>query len=221
MKYVLAFQLANVFLGIIICWTTLRITIRFKRKETDELFKVHVQAWFGLIRLQLKVPAIQLADDFPGMQFATELESPQEALDQKKEKINPQTLFQFQKRIRSVRQRIHELHQIMKKFLKTIRVERFEWVSEIGTGDAAETGVLTGICWGVKTSILGLIRSFFTLNTMPRVLIHPDFQHQTFETEVVCMMKMRIGQAILAGLRILLNLRKRRDNKWQSTLFKA
>ncbi|WP_159102330.1 DUF2953 domain-containing protein [Caldalkalibacillus mannanilyticus] len=117
--------------------------------------------------------------------------------------------------------RVHQLHVIAKKFLKNIRLEELIWRSKIGTGHAAETGLLTGVGWGVKSNIIGMFSSYLTLRCVPRISVTPSFNEKKIESNIQCMIRFRIGNAIVAGIRILLNLRKRRDEKWQSTQFRA
>jgi hypothetical protein len=205
----------------IIFFTTVQISIYFKRKGKDDKVKTNFKAWFGLIHIRTEIPVIDFSKDLSGTEYQMEIESPNETIDKTKFKMHPQEIVQVNQRLYNWIKKIHDLHEIVKKFLKTIRLDKLEWRSKIGTGDAAQTGVLTGVGWGFKSSLIGLISSHVTLRKIPRIHVQPLFQEKRLETELECMIRLRIGHAIIAGIRILLNLRKRRDNKWQNTQFRA
>lgn len=221
MEFVFALILSLFTLLTIIFFTTLQISIHFKRNGKDDKVKTNVKAWFGLIDIRTEVPMIDFSEDLSGTESQLNIESPNETIDKTKFKVKPFEIMQLNQRIYHWIKKIHDLHKIAKKFLKTVRLDKLEWHSAIGTGDAAQTGVLSGMGWGVKSSLIGLISSHVTLRALPRIHVQPLFQEKRVETELKCMIRFRIGHAILAGIRILLNLRKRRDDKWQNTQFKA
>jgi hypothetical protein len=202
-------------------FTTVRVTIHLIRKGKDDKVRTNVKAWFGLINIRTETPIIKMAEDLSGTEYQMEMESPNEKIDKVKFKVKPSELLQLQHRIYNWIKKVHALNRIIKKLLKGIRLEQLEWKSAIGTGDAAQTGTLAGISWGVKSNIIGLISNYLTLRAIPRIHIEPLFQEKKLETELKCMIRFRIGYAIFAGIRIVLNLRKRRDKKWQSIPFKG
>lgn len=221
MKFVLALILAFSMLLTIIFFTTIQIHVHAGRKGKDDLIKTRIKAWFGLIRFQNEFSVIKLSEDFSGIIYQMELESPSEPLDQKEFKLTPNETMQLYQRIYNWIKNVYMMNKIIKKFLRSIRVDKFNWRTGIGSGDAAETGTITGIIWGVKASMIGLFSSYVTLRAIPRIHVQPFFNEKRLETEFEGIFRLRIGNAMLAGIRILLNLRKRRDSKWQNTLFKA
>jgi hypothetical protein len=221
LQYILASMLAFLFLLTIIFFTTIRVTVHLIRKGKDDKVRTNIKAWFGLINIRTEVPIVRMSDDLSGTEYQMEMESPNEKLEKLTFKMKPAELLQIQHRIYQWIKKVHALHHIMKRLLKGIRLEQLEWRSSIGTGDAAQTGTLSGISWGVKSNIIGLISNYLTLRTIPRIHIEPLFQEKKLETELKCMIRFRIGYAILAGIRIVLNLRKRRDKKWQIIPFKG
>lgn len=221
MEFVFALILSLFILLTIIFITTLQISIHFKRNGKDDKVKTNIKAWFGLIDIRTEVPIIDFSEDLSGTESQLNIESPNETIDKSEFKVKPSEIMQVNQRIYHWIKKIHDLHKIVKRFLKRVRLDKLEWHSAIGTGDAAQTGVLTGVSWGIKSSLIGLISSYVTLRALPRIHVQPLFQEKRVETELKCMIRFRIGHAILAGIRILLNLRKRRDDKWQNTQFKA
>ncbi|WP_010678427.1 DUF2953 domain-containing protein [Bacillus timonensis] len=92
---------------------------------------------------------------------------------------------------------------ILKSFLKKISITKLEWHSHIGVGDAAHTGVITGIGWSIKGTIVGVISHYLSLKTDPDYSITPSFQRAVSETRLRCMIHFRIGYAMVAGIRMI------------------
>jgi hypothetical protein len=206
---------------IIIYSTTVRVNVHFRRVGSNDIVETEVSAWSGLIHLKSKVPILHFSEDLSGTDVTVELESPSEPLDQAKSKITPRELWRTLHRIHAFVKKVHELHLIAKRFLKKIRLDHLHWSTTIGTGDAAETGTLIGFSWGIKSNIVGILSAYLTLRDFPKLSVTPDFNKKRLETELRCIIRFRIGHAMIAGIRIILNLRKRRDEKWQSTQFRV
>lgn len=206
---------------LILCFTKLRITIESHRLGENDRLKLTITAWFKLINIQTTIPFVKLKENLRGLEYEVDTQSSRNELDEKESSMSFTDLVHRIQRLQEFIQRVYHWHDIAKKLLKGIYLYRLDWKIEIGTGDAAETGVLTGISWGVLSSIIGLFTSYVTLRTIPSIMVQPAFQQKKLETEFRCMFRFRIGNAILAGIRLVLNLRKRRDVKWQSTQFRA
>jgi hypothetical protein len=208
-EYLIAYLLSLILLLTIIAFTTLQIRYFLIRDGKNEYMETNTRAWFGLINLKLKVPLVKLADNLKGTKVHVELESPNEEIQEIKVKITPKRFYRILKQILSFIKRVHDLLKILKIFLKRVRLEQFEWKTKIGTGDAAETGMLAGASWGMKGSIVGMIGSMVSLRTLPTIYVHPLFNEKKITTTLSCMFRFRIGYAMVAGIRIVLNLRKK------------
>ncbi len=46
--------------------------------------------------------------------------------------------------------KLQEVHTIVKDFLKRVKINGWKWHTQIGAGDAASTGIVTGYAWGDK-----------------------------------------------------------------------
>lgn len=199
--------------------TTLYITVHVIKKGKNDKLRFKLKAWFGLIHIRAEVPILQILES--GARIQVEGESTQKKLIKKQKKFTFQDFWSIQYKAQLWLKNVINLQKIAKQFLKTIRLEKLNWHTAIGTGDAAETGVLTGAGWGIKSTILGFVSQYITLRSIPNIHVQPHFQETKVESEFLCMIRFRIGHIIIAGIRMLINLRKRRDTKWQNTPFKA
>lgn len=210
---------------IIILFSSVLIRVFFQRVHNEDHLNIRIRAFFGLIRLQFEVPILKLQQNSPGLDIKTEIESaPHEnTLKTKRKTITPSMIMQ---RMQKVKKRLKEVHGLLdwvKQTLKYVKCDKLTWHSKIGTGDAAETGVLTGLIWGVKTTFLGVGLRMLTLRTVPRVNVIPIYNQRHFHSELECILRIRVGHAILAGIRFVPRFIKGKggEGKWQSILFRA
>nr|WP_246188287.1 DUF2953 domain-containing protein [Metabacillus lacus] len=119
------------------------------------------------------------------------------------DKITKKDVLTDIKDIKELLEHIVTFHEIVKRFFRKVTVTKFEWHSQFGIGDAAATGVLTGAAWSIKGALIGILSSYTRLSVLPALSITPVFVHKDSKTVLHCMIHFRIGNAILAGLRVL------------------
>ncbi len=64
-------------------------------------------------------------------------------------------------------------------------------------------GMISGALWTLKGSIVGLLSHYLKLRQMPNLSVTPHFQFVILQTRLTCIFQLRIGHAILAGLKLL------------------
>jgi hypothetical protein len=102
------------------------------------------------------------------------------------------------------------LHRVVKKFTKKIHVRKLEWITSFGVGDAAHTGMLAGVIWGLKGNFIGLLYHYTQVEMKPKLIVNPLFTQLYSETNIACMLSFRIGHAIIAAIRLLKQWKKLR-----------
>jgi hypothetical protein len=98
---------------------------------------------------------------------------------------------------------------------------QIEWNTVLGAGDAAATGVLTGLVYGVKSVIISVFSHYLTMYTVPRISVQPLWDTKAVRTRFSCRLQFRVVFAAAAGVRILLKIRKGRQRKWQAAPTRA
>ncbi|WP_185955987.1 DUF2953 domain-containing protein [Melghirimyces algeriensis] len=206
--------------------TSVRIQVRYWRKEEKDHLEVYVRLFWGLIRFKSTLPSFRL--DQTGVSFWREQDTRQVSDAKKKGRISLKNIKQFRAKLSRIRRQIasfnHITLEVSRRFLRHVVCERLRWDTSVGTGDAASTGVLTGVIWGVKTSLVGFAGSYIRWACPPRLNVQPLFNNDKVETTLDSIIRFRIGYAIVAVIRLL--IRFVRNNKggeegWQSTQFKA
>lgn len=121
------------------------------------------------------------------------------------------------KQMNTVISHVHDFYPTIQKFLKHIQCKELSWHTSMGIGDAAATGTITGIIWSIKSIILATMTNYIVLRTFPRLSVQPVWNQTVIHTQFRCILTLKLGHAIVTGIRILLKLRKGRERKWQTT----
>jgi hypothetical protein len=181
----------------------LYIKIDYLHAQDNDQLSIMARLWF--IRYTFNIPLIRIDKDSKSLVFAHDehVGNAKQEPQQKSKEILPKDILNRFKDTKELLQHVVHLHSIVKKFLKKISIHKLEWHTNFGIGDAASTGVFVGAGWSIKGSILGIVSQYMSLKTKPNITITPFFQHTFSHTKLTCMISFRIGNAILAGLRIV------------------
>ncbi|MDR4889242.1 DUF2953 domain-containing protein [Fredinandcohnia sp. QZ13] len=204
MKWILFILLFLVLLFLLILVTKLTIFIEANHSQDDDHIKIKFSIWFGLIRYTINVPMVAVDNETPSIVFKKEKKGNVPTDEKKKkEKFSVHNLMDNLHDTKVILQRVTDLVPVFKHFLKKISVSRFEWHSHIGVGDAAHTGIITGLGWSIKGTIVGVMSHYLNLKTHPEYSITPSFQVAVSETRLRCMIHFRIGYAMVAGIKAI------------------
>jgi len=193
-------------LVLLIIMTKLTILVDYYHLNDDDDLKVEFRIWFGLIKYKIHVPTVKVDEDSPSIVVKSHSQAEDSDVKDSEGNVNKFTKKDFIKRMESTKELLHkvvQLNVIVQSFLKKINVKKFEWNTLIGLGDAAHTGIITGVLWGIKGGILGLLSKYLSLREAPQLSITPHFQAAVIQTRVQCIFQFRIGHAILAGLKMI------------------
>lgn len=103
---------------------------------------------------------------------------------------------------------MQEIHTMMKGFLQKVKIKNWRWRSQVGTGDAASTGVITGYVWSVKGMIVGMTGHYMDIIGAPQLEVSPIFQGKTVASHCELTASFRIYRAAKSAIRILVFLKK-------------
>lgn len=186
-----------VLLLIILLLTKIQVdcTYRFEGKEQQRT-TILIKALFGLIRYKIEIPSKN-----------TKVEKGKEELTIQSESGKEEELSVL-KPVRWIMSHIHELYKLLTTYLKKVQIIHFEWKSAIGTGDAASSAIASGAAWAFKGNVIGVLSRYFSLKVYPNLQVTPVFNQIVSQTFLRCMIQIRIGNAILAGLKLLKYWRK-------------
>nr|WP_247739331.1 DUF2953 domain-containing protein [Bacillus sp. 165] len=100
---------------------------------------------------------------------------------------------------------------MLKAFLRKVKIKQWQWDSQLGTEDAAATGVLIGFAWSLKGAAVGIVTRYMKLKAQPQLQIQPVFQGNIMTTHLECSISFRVFQGVLAGWKIFRYMRKKQS----------
>ncbi|MFJ7744381.1 DUF2953 domain-containing protein [Peribacillus sp. NPDC097295] len=203
MKWFLIIMAILIAVLFLLVFTKIRVHFSYKRVQKDDLIHMRMTAWFGLFHYIMKVPVIKKDDESASLIVEKETGMLDEQKKESTEKVTVENLLNGLSDMRTLIHHIVDLHRIIRNFLGKIQVKEFAWHSVVGTKNAAQTGILTGNCWALKGSIIGLLTTYLDFRVMPIYTITPDFYRKQANTSITCIAEFRIGQAILTGIKLL------------------
>lgn len=93
------------------------------------------------------------------------------------------------------------------------RADELSWVTRVGTGDPALTGVLSGLLWGFKGVAFGFLAERLSFSRRPVLQVLPDFESVAFRTTFRCIVRVRVGDIIRTGVAVW---RRKRGAAWRT-----
>lgn len=108
--------------------------------------------------------------------------------------------------------KLQEIHTILKDFLQKVKINKWRWHSQIGTGDAASTGIVTGYAWGIKGMAAGFAGQHMDMIGIPEFEITPVFQGKGFASKCEVTASFRIYRAVTMGAALFRFMRKQKPS---------
>ncbi|WZL74926.1 DUF2953 domain-containing protein [Clostridiaceae bacterium 35-E11] len=199
--------------------TPLIIHIKILKDKTNDVIAVYFKALFGLLRYKLEVPLVDLIFNKDGKPFLkTEVEVKN---NQKEQPINKGESFLTFKEIQNLQDKfnffLNTYFDIFNDIRKEIKVKQLLWTTKFGVGDAAATGILSGVFWMMKSYIITLIKNNTKCSHIS-LDIEPHFNKEIFKTSLDCIISIKIGYIIIAAIQFGYTfLRKGGRNHGQSS----
>lgn len=181
--------------------TKVKIKITYKHERDNDLFMIRLYAW-KLKLYTISTPLIEVDKDSPSIVLNKQDRS---TFGKNKEKVRvtPQTIRHYFKNMQNLIAHIVHLKKIVIRFLRRVHLEQLEWKSVIGTSDAALTGKIIGVIWGLKGTVVGVLGYYLQMKQMPKLDVQADFQKRQSKTSMSCMISFRLGHAIIAVIMAL------------------
>lgn len=202
-----------VLLLIILLVVPVRVELLYHRQGADDLIKLRVTL-LGRIHLKLEVPEMEQRFSLLRPIFRVVWRSRLGNLSGAGEAtVNPMETF-LGKGFAVLKKVVNSwprFRRALGYMLGRTVVRHFSWQTRLGTGDAAETGFLTGVCWAVLSAMLTwLINHVKAFTETPKVSVVPLFKTAAFGLDVHCIFEFRVGHIIIAGATAMGRIRQQR-----------
>jgi hypothetical protein len=218
--YLLVILAAILLLVIFLTKITLRLS--YRKQGRDDHFVLGFSLWHGLIHYKLEIPVIKMqayeenkVDKRPGLKpffwprpaykIKTEVEGKGGktiAEEKMKGRIpGPARLYNI---LSSAISRIKKYYPVLLYLFSHIKLRSFHWWTEIGTEEPPQTGILTGMAWGLKGFVLSYVYHMFAASgTKPVINVTPNFKKACFNTNLDCIFEVKIGYIIFTSFKAL------------------
>lgn len=185
----------------------LKIHLRYQRTQDDDKLSLEFFLW-RFVNYKIDIPIIMLQQKLTNFSLITRTEL-ETGGDSSRELLGQSREYSVDS-IRDIMRIIEKLPYLkmiiidFSQFLHHLRLERFIWRTGIGTPDAAATGILSGVVW----ALMGGATSFFYQQiaagwAAPELKVEPNFKKEGFTTSLDCIFKIRVGNIMVTGLKLL------------------
>lgn len=106
--------------------------------------------------------------------------------------------------LKSVKLTVPSLYDLLQK----LSILRFNWHTNVGAGEASSTGILSGGVWSIKGVVIGFLRETSRVVCPLQVNVQPYFQQKVLNSKLDLKFSIRLGQAIIGGIKVLRSLSK-------------
>lgn len=189
----------------VILYSNLKVNFSFVRQGKDDCLIINLIGLYGTFKYTTKIPFIDLVDGregVPALEINTKKEMGKKArqMDHSKSIIN---LHEMERIINKYKKIYIKYETFIKHIKRKLVLNNISWYTEIGTNDAAETAIITGLIWAIKASIIVLISKGYNLSDV-YISVVPNYNIDNFETSIDCIFSIKLGYIINAGIKTLL-----------------
>lgn len=100
----------------------------------------------------------------------------------------------------------------LRRLLVRTRIQKLDVHADVGTGDASTTGVVYGILWTGLGVLVRVVDRFTVLEKSPEIEVQPHFHSAILEGDFNCILQVRAGYAIWAGIAVLRAWKRRQSD---------
>ncbi|MFS0558450.1 DUF2953 domain-containing protein [Brevibacillus sp. 179-C9.3 HS] len=201
---------------ILIFITPIQLKCFYSREGENDQLDITIAAW-GIIRRKYEIPILLLKMTEAGPELVAKVETVQQG-SKLRERVKDFTRRQVKlwyRNYRELLEKARDLLPLLKDMFKHIRCTEFEWHTWLGTGQAAETGALTGLIWGVKSMVVGVVSHAISLRVMPAMSVQPVWNQSLLHTKVHMVLNFHLGYLLYSGIKVFLRVRKSKSKKWE------
>ncbi|SDR86511.1 Protein of unknown function [Paenibacillaceae bacterium GAS479] len=196
-----------------------------QRNHGDDNIVLNIRTLFGLVKFKWEVPMMKLGGSGLKVKELSELDSGSllHTGARKDEEIGFSKINLFLQHGWNLLKQTDHLTALVRKTMGKVKITRWEWKTTVGTGDAMWTAMATGMVWSFKTSALGVLSQLVRLQGKPIMGVQPEYRVACLETRFNCIAEISLGNAILAGLQLLVRMMRTKGGVrlWQNILFRA
>jgi hypothetical protein len=191
MKVVVLLAIILFLLLLALYFLEISIFLLYSRQNNEDHGEVTFSILGGIAHYTIEIPTIDLKNVEQGVKIESDSK-----LAKKNSYITTDKIQYWYERYESSLYQIKHFQANIRWLLSRITCEQLQWVTVVGTGDAAEAGVLTGLIWGVKNNLLGFISHYLRWQTTPQLDVQPVFQQAILQTYFEAKFTFKFGSIL-------------------------
>lgn len=200
-----------------LAWLPLRIKVWIRRQHGDDEGAVEVFYLFGLVRWKRKLLSLTAKKSDEGPSLAVEhgpvdaqtgkskgpnADNTSTSAKQNHTELTTEEVWRALKNWSHWKRVFDGVRPILKRLLRHTWFSHCDIQMTVGTSDVVSTGLAYGTAWSLATGIIGPLTYWANFSDKPTVNLTADFHQARFEGSARCIVKVRLGYAIFAGLRL-------------------
>lgn len=198
-----------------LAWLPLRVRVWLNRQQGDDEGLLEVDYLFGLLRWKRKLFSVRVQGSKEGPSVSVNHGQPAEsqssqswtptpegAKNRNHTELTTEEVWRFLKEWSRWKDAFDRLRPIVRHLLKRTWFRQFQVQLTIGTSEVVSTGLAYGATWSLINSFLAPLTYWSNFPERPHVNISADFEKARLEGSAKCIVEVRLGYAIFAGLRL-------------------
>lgn len=196
-------------IGIIL--SNITFTLWFSKHNKNDQAVLDVKMLYGMVNMHYEMPSLVFENMKNGFLMKLEKRS---SIRRKKEtsdktRINKRKVDIWAKDVKIMLRSTASLKQWFNRTLAHVKVHKLDWSTNISTGDAAWTAIVTGSIWAIKTTLIGWFSYRVRMKQNPRLFVVPVFKDEPqLATELSCIAQISCGYAFYAGIVLMFRVLK-------------
>ncbi|MDQ2085753.1 DUF2953 domain-containing protein [Herbivorax sp. ANBcel31] len=210
MNRVIFFIAILIVLAIIILLSKINIVIEYKKKYKDDVFVLSFFLYKGLIKYKYEVPSVDTKGTGILYRFIKEKGKKEKKIKEGKEYTTYSSIIDRIKNVKLFYSRHCSLIKKIQNFLRCkIILKNLNFNMKLGTGDALQTSILTGLSWTFSGIIISFLYQFIKIEKK-QIIIQPDYKGKSINLDLYCIFNVRIVYIIVIGFTVLIHFIKNR-----------
>lgn len=208
--------LLGIIIFILLYLLPLQLLVDYQRKNNKDNLIMKINFFFLHYNLKLTFIDFKRLFSFPTTELKGKFKSLfSETNIEFKEEISEEELESLQHSFKVMRRIVNRFELIL---LLTHNCSFFSWQTSFGFANPAHTGILTGVLWSGKSSLISLLQTQLEFKELPIIKVCPNFkQQQPLRIQFKGIFTFKLGKLILIAMGIIyFETTRRLKQKWKN-----
>jgi len=196
-----------------LCLSITTVSVKLSSVGGDQNGVADVRALFGLVRWHKELLKVETAITSEGAVVQTEHRSHVKKKSvEKSATINLQVIFNVLDDWPHWVHLVSQMKRIVGSLFTHVKVSKLQVYLVVGSTDVISTGMLSGMTWAILTTVIGRLSHLCKFESLPDFKVNTNWNRPELSGGTECILHVRSGYAIIAGLRLVGVWKRRKTN---------